>query len=123
MQMFWEPVTSDSCSASLGMSVPPSPVPTFEAATHERLDEAHPEASVLEIAHHLTQASPLVEARTLVSFVERAGHQALSRFAWQEAARYYEAALNAMGTPIPLGPRCTSRRDWLMTAIRMWGLL
>ncbi len=56
--------------------------------------------SILEIAHHMTQAGPLADARTLASVAEQAGHQAFSRFAWDEAARYYEAALSAM----PLGP-------------------
>ncbi|ETW93478.1 MAG: hypothetical protein ETSY1_39025 [Candidatus Entotheonella factor] len=52
--------------------------------------------NVIEIAHHLIQAGPLADARTLARVAEQAGHQAFSRFAWDEAARYYEAALSVM---------------------------
>ncbi len=61
----------------------------------ERLYRDHPEPHTLEIAHHLIEAGALVEARTLITYAKQAGDQARTRFAWGEAVRYYEAALNA----------------------------
>lgn len=47
----------------------------------------------LEIAHHLVSAGPAAESEQLVEYAHRAGDEALGRFAWGQAARFYEAAL------------------------------
>ncbi len=59
-------------------------------------------ARLLKIAHHVFEAGPLVDAHTLFHYAERAGHQAFSRFAWRDAARYYETAL---GVNAPISGR------------------
>ncbi len=56
----------------------------------DRLDD-----HVLEIAHHLVAASAAADAEQVVRYSVRAGDQALTLFAWGDAARYYEAALAA----------------------------
>ena len=57
----------------------------------------NPTSHVLEIAHHLLEAGSFVDRPTLFSYASEAGDQAFNRFAWGEAARYYEAALSASG--------------------------
>ena len=49
----------------------------------------------LEIAHHLVAAGPVADAARVVSGCTRAGELAGARHAWTEAARFYEAALDA----------------------------
>ena len=54
------------------------------------------EERAAEIAHHLIAAGPLVELDRTVRFVEMAGEHALSRVAYEEAARLFAAALKAL---------------------------
>ncbi|WP_089941203.1 ATP-binding protein [Candidatus Entotheonella palauensis] len=49
----------------------------------------------LEIAHHLVAAGGWADARTTVHYARRAGDQAFTIYAWEEAVRYYEAAIQA----------------------------
>ncbi|WP_179130878.1 ATP-binding protein [Candidatus Entotheonella palauensis] len=58
----------------------------------------HSSSHALEIAHHLLESGSLVDRPTLLSYAREAGDQAFNRFAWGDAARYYEAALSALGT-------------------------
>jgi DNA-binding winged helix-turn-helix (wHTH) protein/tetratricopeptide (TPR) repeat protein len=61
----------------------------------ERLYAGQLEAHTLEIAHHLVQAGPMVQADRVATYARRAGDQAFSVFAWSTAAQFYEAALAA----------------------------
>jgi tetratricopeptide (TPR) repeat protein len=61
----------------------------------ERLYADNLEAHILEIAHHLIRAGPVAEADTVAVYARRAGDRAFTAFAWDDAARYYEAALTA----------------------------
>jgi predicted ATPase len=63
------------------------------AQSLERLYATNLEAHILELAHHLVRAGPAAEGE----YARRAGNQAVARFAWSDAARYYEAALAAAG--------------------------
>ncbi len=54
-----------------------------------------PTSHALQIAHHLLEAGALADEGTLFRYAREAGYQAYSRFAWSEAARYFEAALSA----------------------------
>ncbi|HUI25542.1 MAG TPA: AAA family ATPase [Candidatus Kryptonia bacterium] len=48
-----------------------------------------------EIAHHLVAAGPMAPPQAVIHYGRRAGDQAFGVFAWEDAARYYEAALAA----------------------------
>jgi tetratricopeptide (TPR) repeat protein len=61
----------------------------------ERLYVDNPEPHTLEIARHLIEAGSLVDARMLMTYARRAGHQARALFAWSESVRYWETALSA----------------------------
>ena len=50
---------------------------------------------VLEIAHHLVAAGPVVNGGRLLHHARRAGDRAFAQAAWSDAARYYRAALEA----------------------------
>ncbi len=65
------------------------------ADTLERLHPPPHDHDVLQIAHHLLLAGPSAAAERLVVYVRRAGDHAFSVFAWAEAARFYEAALES----------------------------
>lgn len=55
-----------------------------------------------DIAHHYLEAAPLGLQHKAAAHAERAGHDAASRFAFAEAARWYERALElhaAVGAP------------------------
>lgn len=63
----------------------------------ERLQALYGEerdAHVLELAHHLVKAGP-AGGEEAVALARRAADQAVSVFAWSEAAYYFEAALSA----------------------------
>ncbi len=76
---------------------------------HRRVAEALEGAAIpgsiwrsADIAHHYLEAAPLGLQRKAAAHAERAGHDAASRFAFAEAARWYEQALElhaAAGTP------------------------
>ena len=68
-----------------------------EPASEERRD--------LEIAHHLIAAGAQCDPDELVEYTTRAGAHALARFAWAEAARYFDAAIRQIehaGPSVPL---------------------
>lgn len=68
-----------------------------ETASEERRD--------LEIAHHLIAAGGQGDPDELVEYATRAGRHALARFAWAEAARYFDAAIRPIehaGPSVPL---------------------
>ena len=52
-------------------------------------------ARVLEVAHHLIEAGPLVEPARLLESAREAGERAWDMLAWGEAARYFGAAAGA----------------------------
>jgi DNA-binding winged helix-turn-helix (wHTH) protein/tetratricopeptide (TPR) repeat protein len=56
------------------------------------------DAHSMEIAHHLISAGPVAQAADVLTYARQAGEQALSTFAWTDAARYFEAALAAADT-------------------------
>lgn len=49
----------------------------------------------LELAHHLIEAGPVADPAGVAQAAQRAGAQALSAFAWNDAARFYKAAIAA----------------------------
>ena len=50
---------------------------------------------LLEVAHHVVRAGPAADTATVLDYARRAGDRAFRVFAWNDAARYYEAALAA----------------------------
>ncbi|HJY82870.1 MAG TPA: AAA family ATPase [Candidatus Binatia bacterium] len=72
------------------------------ARTLEYLYAGSLEAHLLEIVHHLVNAGPAAQAEKLVQYAFRAGDQVFAMFAWDEAARCYEAALSAAETTTAL---------------------
>jgi len=50
----------------------------------------------LEIAHHLIAAGEASDAQELVEYATRAGTHALARFAWSEAARFFDGAIGRL---------------------------
>ena len=51
-----------------------------------------------EIAHHWLAACPLADAAHAVAWAERAAARSISSLAYEEAARFYERALQVIGT-------------------------
>jgi class 3 adenylate cyclase len=90
------------------------------SATLERAHAATIEAHVLEIAHHVVRAFPAADAETVVKYAHLAGNQALSVFAWGEAARYYEAALAAAEKAGLLSVRERADLSYLAALARLW---
>jgi class 3 adenylate cyclase/tetratricopeptide (TPR) repeat protein len=73
------------------------------ATTLEALHAAELDEHVLEIAHHLARAGPVAPANKVVEYARRAGARAFAMYAWEDAARHYEAALaaaSASGAPL-----------------------
>lgn len=52
-------------------------------------------AHILEIAHHMVAAGGLADARATMRYARQAGDQAFTIYAWEEAVKYYEAAIQA----------------------------
>jgi len=63
------------------------------ARTLESLYGSTAAAHIPEIAHHWIAAGPAGDPEKVLHFARRAGDQAVTVFAWDEAARCYEAAL------------------------------
>jgi tetratricopeptide (TPR) repeat protein len=61
------------------------------------LDSAGGESEIpaIEVAHHLVQSGSLADPTELARIAGRAGHQALARFAWSDAAELLEGAIDA----------------------------
>ncbi len=53
------------------------------------------EVHVLEIAHHLVSAGELADARRTMRYARQAGDQAFAIYAWEDAVKYYEAAIQS----------------------------
>ncbi len=70
----------------------------------ERHDTGNQTVPVLEIATHLIEAGELADKSTLFSYAREAGNQAYGRFAWGEAARFFEAAIRASDFPSVQAP-------------------
>ena len=68
---------------------------------------ADPRAEELaaEIAHHYHAAGPAGDPAAAVAWAARAGKRALERLAYEEAARLYRLALDALGWGVPDVPR------------------
>jgi tetratricopeptide (TPR) repeat protein len=74
---------------------------------HQRLAQALEQlyadtldAHTMEIAHHLINAGPVAKPETVAVYARRAGDWAFTAFAWDDAARYYEAALVAAASTV-----------------------
>ncbi len=63
----------------------------------ERLYADFLEEHIAEVAQHLRLAGGAVPPEKLVEYARAAGDRAFELFAWSDAARSYEAALQAMG--------------------------
>jgi eukaryotic-like serine/threonine-protein kinase len=63
----------------------------------EGLYAANPDVHLAELAHHYLQAGSSA-AQKAVDYAERAGDRAASQHAYEEAARHYSSALNALET-------------------------
>jgi DNA-binding CsgD family transcriptional regulator len=59
----------------------------------------------LEIAHHLIEAGPVAELSKVALWARRAGDRALAVYAWNDAARYYGAAMAAAEAGGDVSPR------------------
>jgi class 3 adenylate cyclase/tetratricopeptide (TPR) repeat protein len=77
--------------------------------THRAIAEAligrvtgNADESKLRIAHHLVEAGEDADPTHLVEYCPRAGSTAFAAFAWQDAARYFEAAVHAWKHTAPL---------------------
>lgn len=62
----------------------------------EALYGAKPEPHLAELAHHFFQAAPGGDVDKAIEYARRAGDRALALFAYEEAARHYEMALQAL---------------------------
>jgi DNA-binding SARP family transcriptional activator len=62
----------------------------------ERLEEGSDEPPLAELAHHFCLAPPARGAIKAVQYAERAARQASGVLAYEEAARHYEVALQAL---------------------------
>jgi DNA-binding CsgD family transcriptional regulator/tetratricopeptide (TPR) repeat protein len=69
----------------------------------EALWEANPEPHLAELAHHFVQAAPGGDVDRAVNYARRAGDRALALIAYEESARYYHMALQALGLRAPVG--------------------
>jgi class 3 adenylate cyclase/tetratricopeptide (TPR) repeat protein len=74
------------------------------AQSLRRLHADDPDAHLLEIAHHMVRAGSTIDAPTVLDYARRAGDRTFAMFAWSEAARYYEAALDAGAVARGLSP-------------------
>jgi DNA-binding SARP family transcriptional activator len=63
----------------------------------ERLEGAGPEPPLAELAHHFSLAPPARGAPRAVEYAERAARHAAEVLAYEEAARLYQVALEALG--------------------------
>jgi DNA-binding winged helix-turn-helix (wHTH) protein len=82
----------------------------------EALEEAcgaHPDPHLAELAHHFFQAAAGGEARKAVDYAELAAERAQRLLAWEQAARLYERALQALELSTP---RDETRRCELLLA-------
>lgn len=73
------------------------------ARLHHRIGEAledrwrvDPEAHLSELAYHFVQATPIRDVTKALTYARRAGDYAAGRFAYDEAARWYAAALDVL---------------------------
>jgi DNA-binding CsgD family transcriptional regulator/tetratricopeptide (TPR) repeat protein len=62
----------------------------------ERLYAADPEPHLAELAHHFFQAAPGGDVAKAIGYARRAGDRAMSLVAYEEAARLYDSALQAL---------------------------
>jgi DNA-binding SARP family transcriptional activator len=72
-----------------------------------------------EIAMHLFEAASTEDARRAAEMLTRAGHRALDRLAYEDAAEHFERALEALelvGADDESGPALLARGDALMRA-------
>jgi DNA-binding SARP family transcriptional activator/tetratricopeptide (TPR) repeat protein len=71
----------------------------------ERLHGGAAEPPLAELAHHFSLAPPAHGATRAVEYAERAAGRALDELAYEEAARLYGMALDALGQDAPVLPR------------------
>jgi DNA-binding SARP family transcriptional activator len=79
----------------------------------EELNTADVDARLAELAHHFCEAVPAVESSKAADYARRAGDQAVSLFAPEEASRLYETALSLVAD-------ADRPRLLLRTARSMW---
>lgn len=74
----------------------------------EALYEQDPEPYLAELAHHFFEAAPGGDVDRAVEYARRAGDRALELLAYEEAARFYGLALQALEFRQPVDPvtRC-----------------
>ena len=71
----------------------------------ERLEADGPEPPLAELAHHFCLAPPARGAAKAVDYAERAARAASGQMAYEEAARHYEVALQALAQTDANGER------------------
>lgn len=59
-------------------------------------EAAGPPPSAAALAHHYVQAAPLGEAPRAIEYATKAGHEAVDDLAFEDAARYFERALELL---------------------------
>ena len=78
------------------------------AAIFEELTNGDPDRYVSELAYHFLEAAQVAEADKAIDYARRAAAKAVSLLAYEEGARLYERALQALelGTPEDDRTRC-----------------
>lgn len=87
----------------------------------EALEEAcgaHPDPHLAELAHHFFQAAAGGEARKAVDYGVLAAERAQRLLAWEQAARLYERALQALELAVPRDE--TRRCELLLARAEAW---
>lgn len=87
--------------------LPAEQAASLHGRTGEVLEEIYGDDGehLAEIATHYLRAVPLSDTVRAVRYARLAGERAMSMLAWEEAARHFEVALDALG----LDPAATSR--------------
>jgi DNA-binding SARP family transcriptional activator/tetratricopeptide (TPR) repeat protein len=92
---------------------------THRTRLHRRVGEVletlyigNPDPHLAELAHHFSLAVPAARPRKAVEYAARAGDHAAGLLAYEEAARLYELALQALGLEQPIDP--STRCDLLL---------
>ncbi len=80
----------------------------------QMLEQRDSDDLILEIAHHLLLAGPSRDQSVVFDYARRAGDQAFARYAWRDAIRFYEAAIDIAAALDTVSPQ--ERADILLKA-------
>jgi class 3 adenylate cyclase/tetratricopeptide (TPR) repeat protein len=80
---------------------------------------AHAPIAEMSIAQHLIEAGDLADPARLLEYCPKAGDSAMAGFAWGAAARFYEAALQALEEMPDAAPRSKAELALLASSARL----